>query len=208
MLDRSHAKSNERSTGVVPAGLPVVSVQDSLKGVKVKLYDETNDRIYFGRVVAMVLGIIVLGYAIAAIGWGVGVGTSGIFGRGEAAKQKNDATNRIQAQAQFHTNFESIRSLDQRLSDAKKALDDWNKQHQSVGNGSAYDPQAEQQANLERNVTGLQQQCRIAVADYDASTETYTLRDFRDADLPYKIRESDPVFTSGNEDFANFDCKT
>ncbi len=132
--------------------------------------------------------------------------TSNTKGRGDAAIIKNSATNRIEAQAQYHDNFESIRSLDQRLSDAQATLDAFNRQHPTVGNGTAYDPLAEQQTNLQTTVTGLQQQCRRVVGEYNASTEQYTARDFRDADLPYKIVATDPVFTSNQAAFSDFDC--
>lgn len=139
--------------------------------------------------------------------WAFTVATSNTKGAGDAVIQKNTALNRTQAQALFNTNFQSIKSLDQKLTDAQKTLDDFNKTHPSVGNGTPFDPQAEQQANYQRTVTGLQQQCHNAVADYNAATRTYTLEDFRDTDLPKSIDASDPAFTSGANSFTDFDCK-
>ena len=153
----------------------------------------------------IVIAVLVLSALIGAGAFVFNVTTSDVKGRGDAIIQKNSALNRTQAQAQFQANVESIRSLDQRLSDAKVQLDDFNKSHPSVGNGTPYDPIAEQQANLALSVRGLQQQCRIAVADYNARSSTYTLRDFRDADLPFKIERSDPAFTS-KFSYADFDC--
>lgn len=164
---------------------------------------------WFGLKWSTVIIVVVLVFStvIGAGTWALRVATSDAKGRGDAIVQKNSAVNRTQAQAQFHTNFESIRSLDQRLSDAQKMLDAFNAAHPTVGNGTAFDPMAEQQANLQRTVTGLQQQCRSAVADYNASTETFTLQDFRDSDLPFKVESSDPIFVSGKANFADFDCQ-
>lgn len=139
--------------------------------------------------------------------WGFNVATSNAKGAGDAVIQKNTALNRTQAQALFNTNFQSIKGLDQRLSDAQVQLDAFNKTHPSVGNGTPYDPTSEQQANLTRTFNGLQQQCRIAVADYNASTRTYTLEDFRDTDLPKEITATDPAFTGGTARFSDFDCQ-
>ena len=160
------------------------------------------------------LGIVVLimivGGLLSAAVWGIGVATSNTRGRGEAVKIKNDATNRVQAQAQFHVKFDAIKALDQKLTDAQVNLDAFNKAHPGMGNATPYDPTAEEQANLQRDLTGAQQQCRNAVADYNASTETFTLRDFRDSDLPFKIDGSDPLFTGhtthGAAKFSDFDC--
>jgi len=155
-----------------------------------------------GLIIVIMITVAVIGAAV----WGIGVAISDIQGRGEATKLKNSALNRTQAQAQFHSTFEEIRALDQKLTDAQANLDAFNNQHPNVGNGTPYDPLLQQQGNLQRDATGAQQQCRNAVADYNASTETYTLRDFRDSDLPYKIESSDPVFTSGSAQFSDFDC--
>ena len=81
----------------------------------------------------------------------------------------------------------------------------------AAGGHGGYDPLVEQQGNLMRDVTGAQQQCRNAVADYNAMTESYTLRDFRDTDLPFKIRATDPVFNGSNDQvqyrYSDYDCQ-
>jgi hypothetical protein len=155
---------------------------------------------------AFIIGVV-LAVVIPAAVWGISVATSNTAGRGNAVKLKNNASNRTQAQALFHTRFEGIKALDQKLTDAQGQLDAFNKAHPNVGNGTAFDPLLEQQSNFQRSVTGAQQQCRNAVADYNASTETFTLRDFKDSDLPFKIDGGDPVFTDGTASFADFDCQ-
>ncbi len=171
---------------------------------------DMNDReiVSTGRRWAVVTLVVVLLLAVIVpvVAWQLRVSTSNIKGKGDAAVIKNSAVNRIQSQAQFHSDFESVRALDLKLDDASAALNSFNAAHPNVGNGTAFDPMAEQQSNLQTSVNGIQQQCRNVVARYDASTEQYTARDFRDADLPYKIRSNDQVFTSGQEDFAAFDC--
>lgn len=170
-------------------------------------WDDEIERWTPRRVKAWV-AIIVLVCVFGGIAvWGFTVVTSNAKGAGDAVIQKNSALNRTQAQAQFNSGFQSIKSLDQKLSDAQAQLDAFNKSHPNVGNGTPYDPTAEQQANLQRSVTGLQQQCHNAVADYNASTRTYTLEDFRDTDLPKSIDATDPVFVNGTYRFVDFDCQ-
>jgi len=154
--------------------------------------------------VIVVVSILGVAGSVVALEWNSWF--SGTKGKLEANIQKNSALNRIEAQAQFHDGYEAVRNLDQKLTDAQTQLDAFNKAHPNVGNGTPFDPLFETQNNLQRNVTGAQQQCHNAVADYNASTEKYLLRDFRDADLPYKMQANDPFFTSGNGNFNDFDC--
>ena len=87
------------------------------------------------RRVKVWIGVLV---AICVFGgvalWGFNVVTSDAKGAGDAVIQKNQALNRTQAQALFNTNFQSIKSLDQRLSDAQVQLDAFNKTKQAAQN--------------------------------------------------------------------------
>jgi cation transport regulator ChaB len=152
-----------------------------------------------------VVALLVCG-VLSAVAWGVDVAISGVRGQGNAHIQKNQADNFIAAQTQFHQDFESIRTLDQRLTAAQKAVVAWDAVHPGyAGNGTPYDPLGDERRGLAQTATGLQQQCQIAVGKYDASTESYLSRDFRDANLPFKMQSDDPVFGS-NPKWSDFDC--
>lgn len=136
--------------------------------------------------------VIVLGGVIGGGIWAVNVATSDTRGQGDAIIQKNSATNRISAQSSFFRDYNAVLQFDRQLTDAQAALDAFNTAHPNVGNGTVYDPLAEQQANLSRTVTGLQQQCRRTVAGYNTSAKSYTFKDFRDVELPEQIDETSP----------------
>jgi len=129
--------------------------------------------------------------------WGMTVLLSDVVGQGEAVKNKNNAINRTQAQASFQNQYNSIKALVKKQEDAKVQLDEWHRQHKNYGgNGSPYDPLAEQEAQLQSAYVGAQQQCRNAVASYNADAKTYTLKDFRDIDLPAEVGD-DPETDCG-----------
>jgi hypothetical protein len=156
--------------------------------------------------IAILVFVLVVGGGTSIGLWYFGVATSNIKGQGEAQKIKNSALNRTQAQAQFHADFESVHRFDLQLTDAQVQIDQFKKDHPDVGNGTPYDPLAEQLNNLETTYTGIQQQCRRVVAQYDANAETYTLRDFRDADLPSRVdNPNDPVYQQLYV-YTGYDC--
>lgn len=141
---------------------------------------------------------------ICLIGLIVGLWVGGVLfaptkGKADAYKAKHRADNWTQAQAGFERDYASIKKLDQQTEDAKTDLDAFKEDHPDVGNGSAYDPLAEELSNLSRDYRGVRQQCQNAVAGYNAAARTYTLRDFRSADLPAQIDESTVT--------PEFDCK-
>ncbi len=137
--------------------------------------------------------IVVLIGAIGIGLWSFGVFTSDVKGQGDARKIKNSGENRVQAQGQFQTTFNSIKALDAKIVDGAVQLKQFDEANPDVGKSGGYDPRVEQRGQLQNAVTGPQGQCRNAVADYDAAARTYTLQDFRDADLPKVIDESDPA---------------
>ena len=138
-------------------------------------------------------------------GWLLTVALSGPVGKGNAIIQKNSAGNFIEQQAQFHTNFETVRSLTTRERTAQAQLDAYNSANPNIGQ-NGYDPRVQVQANYVTTVQGLQQECNIATADYNAKTETFVAQDFRDADLPFKMQATDPVFVNGNYNWSEFNC--
>ena len=120
--------------------------------------------------------IIVVCALVSGVVWGIGVGLSNINGKGNAIKTKNDAKNRIQAQELFVQTYNDIQAQVKNVKIAKRAY------------------QARNGAFERTNYFGAQQVCQQAVADYDALVRKYTAQDFRPADLPAQIDESDPAF--------------
>lgn len=145
----------------------------------------------------VILGVVAALFVIVlpVMLWAAGVFTSGIHGKGEAVKQKNDASNWTQAQAGFERDWSSIKKLDRQTEQAKGDLDDFNKIHPASATAQPVpgDPIEEQRSQLFDDYKGARQQCENAVADYNASARTYTLRDFRSDDLPQQIDDQDPA---------------
>lgn len=151
--------------------------------------------------------VLIVGALIGAAVWGIGVATSDVAGRGEAVIQKNSATNRIQAQAQFEASFAHVKQFTQQYRDANAAVAAFTAAHPDVGNGTAFDPLAEQLVNLQRTATGIRQQCLNVVARYEADARTYTAEDFRAVDLPHTFTQSDPAFSGGTFIYSDYNCE-
>jgi hypothetical protein len=123
-------------------------------------------------IIAVFVGAILLSWAAFA----VSVATSGPKGIGDGIKQKNSASNWIAAQKEFHNRYEEIIALDKDLTGHRAALD--------------ADPDNK---ILQTNVMGVTSRCNGAVADYNADSASYLMEEFKSAELPYRIDESDPA---------------
>lgn len=141
------------------------------------------------------LGILVVLAVFGGIGvWAFGVATSDVKGRGDTIVRKNDADNRIAAQAFFEDTFAGIKRFDTQLNDADRSFKEW----QTVNpvpapNASSVEVELykEKLNNQRTTVTGIQQQCRNAIAAYNAEARKTIRADWRSPDLPYQIDESD-----------------
>jgi hypothetical protein len=128
------------------------------------------------RGVIFITAIIVF-IGLVSIGlWAFSVGTSDVKGKGDAYKQKNSANNRIAAQERFHDLYNDVIRADKAIDPMKAQLD-----------------RSPNSVISQTNYTGAITYCQTAVADYNAATEKYTQRDFRDSDLPFKIDDMDPT---------------
>lgn len=135
----------------------------------------------FKAAVLVVLGVVI----ITALVWGLMTGGSYWWGRGGAIQDKNSSDNFEQAQALFHRDYNAVVIDRQKIQDAQADLDQWRRDHQGYqGNGTPYDPLAQEQASKETNLRGLTQGCLNEVADYDTAATSYLTQDFRDAGLP------------------------
>jgi hypothetical protein len=135
------------------------------------------------------LGLLVIGVvAIFVIAiWGITTGFSYWWGQGDAYQQQNSAQNWIAAQRAFHKENQDVQADVQKIADAKRAITAYEDQHPEVGNGTPYDPTAQEDANLHSTLTGLQQNCQNTVAEYNTDAESYLTEDWRDADLPSQL---------------------
>jgi hypothetical protein len=129
--------------------------------------------------------VLAVGFVFTAVIWGVGSGFSYWWGRGGAVQEKNSTSNFISAQAQFHRDLNAIEADRTKIQGAQASLDQWNQQHPNFqGNGTPYDPLAQQQANDQEALQGLQMGCANEAADYNTAAQSYLSADWRDAGLP------------------------
>lgn len=129
--------------------------------------------------------LIAIGVVFTAIIWGITSGGSYWWGQGGAVQQKNSTANFIQAQAQFHRDLNAIQADQVKITQAKQAVTQFQQQHPGyAGNGTAFDPLAQQLDELNTTLTGLQQGCENEVADYNTAAQSYLSEDWRDAGLP------------------------
>jgi hypothetical protein len=114
--------------------------------------------------------------AIVGIGvWVFRVTTSDVKGRGDATVIKNEARNRIRAQEGFEKVYADIVASDRKIDVADRA--------------AKADPQ---DRTLRQNAAGVRQYCLTVVGDYNARARSFSQEDFRAADLPYRIDDTDP----------------
>lgn len=138
----------------------------------------------FKAAVLVTIGIVI----IVALVWGLRTGGSYWWGRGGAIQDKNSSANFEQAQALFHRDYTAVQADRVKIQAAQRDLDAWNAAHPGYqGNGTPFDPLAQQQANKQATLTGLQQGCLGEVSDYDTAAQAYLTRDFRDTGLPASL---------------------
>lgn len=133
------------------------------------------------------LGLVAIGVIaiLTAVIWGLATGGSYWWGRGGAIQQKNSTQNFVSAQAQFHRDLNAIAADKVKITAAQKVVDQFTQAHAGFqGNGTPYDPLAQQLANDNEVLTGLAQGCQNEVADYNTAAESYLSADWRDANLP------------------------
>lgn len=123
--------------------------------------------------------------------WAGGVLFAPTAGKAQAYKDKHSASNWTQAQAGFESLYADAQKFDQQIGDAQTALDNFKSENPEWKSAGPYDALTEDLHNKQTVLTGLQQQCRNTVADYNARARTYTLRDFRSGDLPQQLGQDE-----------------
>lgn len=121
--------------------------------------------------VAVVLLIVVISAGL----WGLGVFSSDVKGRGDAARTKNSGTNRIAAQERFESMYADVLASDQRLDILYQARQ-----------------AAPESVVASTNYTGAVTYCISVRNSYNAEARKYTAEQFRASDLPEKLDPADP----------------
>lgn len=127
------------------------------------------------RIWLVVVLVVVLGGLLSAGIWYFKVGTSDIRGAGNAEIIKNEAGNRIRAQEGFEKYFQAILAADQTINLTAESL------KTDPGN-----------PKLMTELMGQKQACMITVGQYNAKARSFSQADFRAADLPFEIDNTNP----------------
>lgn len=127
----------------------------------------------------IVLGAILIGGII----WGISVATSDVRGQGDAVRQINSGTNRIEQYDHFFKLDADIRSQAQNAANAKAQLDAFNKTTPPSSTESF--SITESRNNLQSAYTGMTQICVSNVNKYNNDSASYTMAKFKDSGLPW-----------------------
>lgn len=135
--------------------------------------------------------LIALILLVTVILWGFGVITAPWKGNGDAYQQNHTSQNWINAQRAFHQQYNDVEGFKAKIAAAKGELDRFERTHPNLGNGTPYDPAAQQDQNMRTTMTGLQQQCQNVVANYNTDAKSYLTEDWRDAGLPSQLDQAE-----------------
>lgn len=119
------------------------------------------------------IGTIVVIVLLGAIGaglWAFGVFTSGVKGAGDERKQQNSVTNRVYWQNEFNSLDQNIQTYTAQIASARAAVT----AHPS-------------DTFYEQNLTGLVQECDIAVGQYNADVAKPIASPWLPAGLPTTV---------------------
>lgn len=131
--------------------------------------------------VAVVLSVFV----VVAVVFGIITGFSYWWGQGGAVQQKNSTGNFVAQEARFHNDQNAALADVAKIKDARQAITAFDQAHPGYqGNGTPYDPLAQQLGDLNTTLQGLQQGCQNEVTDYNDAASEFLSADWRDAGLP------------------------
>jgi hypothetical protein len=132
---------------------------------------------------AIIAIIVILG--LVALVWGITTGWSYWQGRGDLVRQHNSSDNFISAQGQFTQENQDYQNfLRVNIPAAKRSLDQFNQAHPTIPGDLSGISLANQQQTLQDNLQGVEAGCAQVAGDYNAQTQNYLSRDFRNANLP------------------------
>lgn len=119
--------------------------------------------------------IVVVGLLISGAVWGLTVALSGPRGQGDAIIEKNSAENWVAAQKEFEDRYQEILASDRRIDTAFAAK-----------------TASPDDRTVEQNFYGTVSYCQTIVGEYNALARSFLSEDFRAADLPSEISNTNP----------------
>ena len=133
----------------------------------------------FGKLLLItVLFIVIIGILMSAL-WAFGVFTSPIVGKGEAYKEIQSKEFRLGAYNYFFNQYHSIIGLEGSIDENLATLE-------------LLEKGTKEYNRILTNVTALKSLRHQAIQEYNANaTKEYTAGQFRDAQLPYQIEDTD-----------------
>ncbi len=152
-------------------------------------WDDEFERWTPRRIKAWIWVLIAAVIILPMLVWGISVATSGVRGSGDIVQQRNDADNRISAQAFFEDTYATIKAQDLKLTEAQADLDEFIATTPQPSSSDLVQVQlyTQQLKAKQTTVTGLQQICQDAVGSYNAEARKTIRGDWRSEDLPYQI---------------------
>ena len=140
-------------------------------------------------IILVFVAVLTVAGSVLALKWDAWfAGTKGSL---ETEVRDQSSNNRVRAQAFFLDTYNGIMRFDDQLGDAQEALDAYLANTPKPDNSDSVAVQlyTQEVGTRQTTITGLQQQCRNAVASYNAETDKILSDEWRDPELPYKIDE-------------------
>jgi hypothetical protein len=136
------------------------------------------------KLLGLFIGVIVV---VCVALWGFGVISSPFKGKGDAYQEKNTSENWVAAQRAFHQEKNDYDAYLVKIAGAKDDVKTFEEAHPQLGNGTPYDPIAQQDGNLHTTLQAVQQQCVNVATQYNTDSQSYLTQDFKDAGLPESL---------------------
>lgn len=133
--------------------------------------------------IGAVIAVIAVWLVIAVSVWGWGVATAGIYGRGEAHKQIESATNRIEKQQLFEQDIADVNKFVEQIRSYAPTVSSYATQiagqpDDAIGSHST------ELSRRQQNLAAMKLQCINTVENYNAEARKVSSEQFRAADLP------------------------
>lgn len=133
----------------------------------------------------IILACTAVSVAIDAAFWGGKVILAPFIGQGDTRIQVESKENRIAAQKKFVSLYADVQKYQSMAAAADKDIIDYNAETEGKADPSG--AIAAEKARLKQIKTGIQNTCRLAVANYNAAAVSITEAQFRPENLPASI---------------------
>jgi len=152
------------------------------------LFDESGD-LRLGRLAILIaigsLFLCALTTALNGLTWGGKVILAPFIGQGDTRIQVESKENRVAAQKKFVSLYADVQKYQAMAAAADKDILDYNAE--TEGKEDSNGAIAAEKARLKQIKTGIQNTCRLAVANYNAAAVSITEAQFRPESLPASI---------------------